>query len=122
MSRIRTVIMKFDLHNEYDAATYEQLKESGRRAFRRGRGRQAHYLASLMLGTRPYCGLQQTGLTERPEFPLEIDEQLAHLQARIKEAESRISHLTGRLVRKQRQASALRLVPTTDYERPHQSA
>lgn len=122
MSRIRTVIMKFDLRNQYDAATYEQLKESARRAFRRGRGRQAHYLASLMLGTRPYCGLQQTGITERPEFPLEIDERLSHLQARIKEAENRISHLAGRLVRKQRRAPALRLVPTTAHQGPQQSA
>lgn len=119
MSRIRTVIMNFDLRNQYDAATYEQLKESARRADRRGRGQQAHYLVSLMLGTRPYSGLRQTGLTELPQFPLEIDERLCTLQAMVKEVESQIA---SKLSRQRGHAPALRLVPTTAHQGPQQSA
>lgn len=115
MSRIRIVKMRFDLSDKYDAATYQGLEESGKRAFRRNRGRQAQYLASLMLGTRPYMGLEQTGLAERPEFSREIDEQLSHLQARAQDLEGRMASL---LLRKQRRASVLRLVLTKDSNRP----
>ncbi len=119
MSRIRIVTMRFDLTNEYDAATYQKLAESGRRSSRRSRGMQANYLASLMLGVRPYSGLQQTGLTERPQFPIEIDEQLAHLQASIKEV---AGHMSRGLLRTQRRAPVLRFVPTKDHKNREQSA
>jgi len=108
--------MNFDLRNESDAATYQQLAETGRRAFRRSRGMQANYLVSLMLGARPYGGLHLTGLTERPQFPIEIDERLSNLQARIHEAEGRINHIASRLLRKQKRAPGLRLVPTKDQQ------
>ncbi len=117
MSRIRIVKMRFDLSDKYDAATYQGLAESGRRAFRRNRGRQAQYLASLMLGARPYLGLEQTGLAERPEFPREIDEQLSHLEVRVRDVEGRMASL---LLKKQRRASVLRLVLTKDSSRPRQ--
>lgn len=55
MGRIRIVKMRFDMGNEYDVATYQRLAETGRRAYRRGRGNQANYLVSLMLGVRPYA-------------------------------------------------------------------
>ena len=119
MSRVRIVTMRFDLTDECDAATYQQLAESGRRAFRRGRGKQAHYLTSLMLGTRPYRGLELTGLTERPQFPPEFDEQLSHLEGKMKELKGR---MTRRLLRKQRGAPVLRLVPTNDHNSPQQRA
>ena len=119
MSRVRIVTMRFDLTDEYDAATYQQLAESGRRAFRRSRGMQANYLASLMLGTRPYSGLHLTGLNERPQFPLELDEQLAHLQARVQEIEGCIP---SRPLPKRKRAPVLRLVPTTDHQSSEQSA
>ena len=119
MSRIRIVTMRFDLTNDYDAATYQQLAESGRRSYRRSRGMQANYLASLMLGTRPYSGLQQTGLTERPQFPIEFDEQLSHLQARVKEVEGLVAR---RLLHTQQRAPILRLVPTKDHQNREQSA
>lgn len=109
MSRIRIVKMRFDLNDKYDAATYQGLAESGRRAFCQNRGRQAHYLASLMLGTRPYSGLEQTGLAEIPKFSREIDEQLSHLQARAQDLEGRMASL---LFRNQIRAPVLRLVPT----------
>ncbi len=115
MSRIRIVKMRFDLSDKYDAATYQGREESGKRAFRRNRGRQAQYLASLMLGTRPYMGLEQTGLAKRPEFSREIDEQLSHLQARVRDVASRMESL---LLRKQRPAPVLRLVPTKNLSDP----
>lgn len=119
MSRMRIVKMRFDLNDKYDAATYQGLAESGRRAFRRGRGRQAQYLASLMLGARPYLGLENTGLAERPEFSREIDEQLSHLQARAQDLEGRMASL---LLRNQRREPVLRLVPTNNSSSPRHCA
>jgi hypothetical protein len=119
MGRTKIVKMQFDMNNKYDVATYQRLEESARRSYRRGRGNQASYLASLMLGTRPYQGLRDAGLTERPHFPPEIDERLANITARLKELNGRIDEL---LVPEQKRAPILRLVPTNSQNSPKQSA
>lgn len=119
MGRTKIVKMRFNMGNEYDVATYQRLEESGRRAFRRGRGNQAVYLASLMLGTRPYMGLREAGLTERPNFPREIDERLANIVASLKELNGRMDDM---LVPEQNRAPVLRLVPADDQDFPQQSA
>lgn len=121
MGRTKIVKMRFDLSNEYQAATYQRLAESARRADRRGRGNQAYNLVALILGTIPYRGLRWTGLTERPQFPPELDElaeQLDNLDARICEITGRID----RLLPKQNHHPVLRLVPTSDQDNPKQSA
>lgn len=91
MGRTKIVKMRFDLSNEYQAATYQRLAESARLADRRGRGSQAYNLVALMLGTIPYRGLRWAGLTEIPVFDPEIPERLANLEARVKEFDGRIT-------------------------------
>jgi hypothetical protein len=71
------------------------------------------------LGTIPYRGLLWTGLTERPQFPPELDEQLDTLATRVKELEGRIA---GRLGLKRNRAPVLRLVPASGQNNPQQSA
>ncbi|MBY0246023.1 MAG: hypothetical protein K2Q17_00035 [Nitrospiraceae bacterium] len=115
MGLIRIVKMRFDLTNEYDAATYQRLAESAKRGYRRDRGMQAHYLASVMLGVRPYGGLRNAGLTEQPQFSPELDERLDDFQARIQKVEDRMS---TKLSRKQDRAPVLRLVPSNSQGRP----
>lgn len=66
MGRTKIVKVRFDLTNEYDVATYQRLAESARQAGRIGRGAQANYLISLVLGVRPYDGRKGAGLTETP--------------------------------------------------------
>lgn len=119
MGRTKIVKMRFDLTNEYDAATYQRLAETARRAYRRGRGNQANYLVSLMLGARPYnaWSWSQIGLTQIPQFDPEIYKQMANLQAKIEEVSS---HIADKLLPKQKHAPLLRLVPTND-ENPQQS-
>lgn len=87
MARVRIIKMHFDLTNEYDAATYQRLAESAQRAGRRGRGNQANFLVSLMLGVRPSDCFQYSGLTERPHFTPtieELDQRLTALEATLK--------------------------------------
>lgn len=115
MGRVRIVKMKFDLANEYDAATYRGLGESGQRAFRRSRGMQASYLASLMLGVRRYSGLHGTGLTERPQFAPELDERMEDLRVRIKSLERAVAPAR---VRKDAHIKVLRLVPPHNSTKP----
>jgi hypothetical protein len=115
MGRIRIVKMRFDLTNEYDAATYQRLAESAQRGYRRGRGMQAHYLTSVMLGVRPFGGLRNAGLTERPQLATELDERLDGFQARVQNVEDRMATT---LFRKQDRAPVLRLVPTNAPGRP----
>lgn len=119
MSQIKIVKMRFDMSNEYDVATYQRLEETARRGYRRGRWQQASYLASLMLGTRPYRGLRNAGLTEIPQFHPEIDERVAIIAASFKELEGRIADISGQ---EQNRAPVLRLVPASDQSSPKQSA
>lgn len=95
MGQTKIVKMRFDMANEYDAATYQRLAESARLADRRGRGNQANYLVSLMLGVRTYSGLRLAGLTERPQFPPELDELMNNLSARVQELSRRIEDMSA---------------------------
>jgi len=115
MGRTKIVKMRFDMDNKYDVATYQRLGESARRADRRGRGNQANYLISLMLGVRIYGGMREAGLTERPQFPPEIDELWENIMARIKEVHDQMA---GTLVPEQNRAPDLRLVPASDHSVP----
>lgn len=85
MDRPKIVTMRFDLSNEYDAATYHRLAESARRADGRGRGNQANYLASFMLGVRGPDLLQYADLTEIPHFDPKVVKRLDNLRSRIDE-------------------------------------
>lgn len=95
MGNIRIVKMRFDLSNEYDAATYQRLAESAKRGERSNRGMQASFLASVMLGVRPYGGLRNAGLTEHPQLDPDSDEWMAR-----------------QLFVRQHRAPILRLVPS----------
>ncbi|OQW32898.1 MAG: hypothetical protein A4E19_05975 [Nitrospira sp. SG-bin1] len=109
VGRKKIVKIRFDMANEHDVATYQRLAESAQRADRRGRGNQANYLVSLMLGVRTYSGLRLAGLTERPQFPPGLDEVMNNLSARVQELSRRIEDMS---VPRQDRAPVLRLVPT----------
>ncbi len=119
MGRTRIVTIRFDLSDKYDAATYHGLAESGRRAYRGDRGMQANYLVSLVLGVRPYMGLQEAGLAAPPQVLPDIDERLSHLRARCEELERQIA---SRPVHRPRPAPVLRLLPNSDRNSPYKSA
>jgi hypothetical protein len=119
MGRTRIVEMRFDLTNEYHAATYQRLAESAQRAGRRGRGIQANYLSSLMLGVRPSNCFQYSGLIERPDFPptiKELEQRLVAIEASFKKVASDVGN------RSSKKNHAPRLVPPSDQSCPEQSA
>lgn len=93
MGQLKIVKMRFDFSNPYDVATYKKLGESARRGYRRNRGSQARYLASVMLGVRPYEGLECAGLTERPYFAPDVDELYKNAKAQLRELSSGASAL-----------------------------
>lgn len=119
MARTKIVQMRFDMTCEYDVATYQRLAESARRGDRRGRGNQARYLVSLMLGARPYMGLKNAGLTEIPPFDRGVDERVAELLGRLKYPTDQMSE---ELVPAKNPAPVLRLVPPSDQMSPKCSA
>lgn len=111
--------MRFDMGDEYDVATYQRLAETGRRAYRSGRGNQSRYLLSLMLGVRAYSGLECMGFIERQEFHPETDEHVAELAARTIARQDRILNV---LLGTRDYAPVLRLVPTDNSGSPQESA
>lgn len=119
MALTKIVHMRFDMTCEYDVATYQRLAESSRRGERRGRGNQALYLVSLMLGTRTYTGLKNAGLTEIPPFDRGIDERVADLLARLKNPNDQMSEEPGQA---KNRAPVLQLVPPSDQMSPKCSA
>jgi hypothetical protein len=65
---IRTVTMRFDMTDDYDAATYNKLTESGTKSYRERRTFQARYLLSVILGVRKDVSLYGMGLADVPEL------------------------------------------------------
>lgn len=106
--------MRFDFSNPYDVATYQKLGESARRGGRLGRGSQANYLSSVMLGVRSYEGKELAGLAERPCFPPEVEDTINKLKAYRRDIESLLSALEQRsqeMEPSQEARPTLRLVP-----------
>ncbi len=118
MGRIKIIKMRFDFDNEYDVATYHKLAESAQRADRRGRGNQAIYLASLMLGVRSSYLIRSAGLTEAPYFAPTHVERLEAAEARLKEIARDLVDRSSR----ENHVPVLRLVPPCGKSYPEKSA
>jgi hypothetical protein len=99
MGKIRSVTMRFDLSYPADGLTYSRLKHTSDQAGRRGRGRQAEYLLSILLGGREFQGLRDTGLEEWPDY---TGSPLDPLEYRIEQLEKSLGIL---------KQPCLRLVP-----------